>query len=133
MNNKILFDSYIMYGLNRRRSFLHLPKGNKVRLSSAEEIEEFSKEVLKEKDCNCALFYVYLDGTSSAFFKSFTSQELVPSEFNEYEKELVESYAICRSERKRNMHLFAELDGNFRFCCYSLLIEKKDGVFEVCK
>ena len=133
MKNKILFDQYIMYGLNRNRRFLRLPRGERLlTLRTSEDIEEFSKEILKGKDCECALFYVHLDGTYSSIFKSVLNQELTEAETLE-DSQMVVTYSICKSPRKADTHLFSWLDGEFRFCCYSLLIEKKDGVFEVCR
>ena len=131
-----------MYGLNRRRSFLTLPRGNKIRLDSPEDITNFARKTLKEKLCETALFFVYLDGTYSSVFKVMTSDD--------HEKDVLEeddeltftltsdichtlTYAICQTGKSKDSHMFSELDGDFRFCCYSLLVEVKNGVFEVCR
>ncbi len=129
MNNKIIFDSYIMYGLNRRRSFLRVSScegcggKQKVMLESDEELLEFSTETLKTRDCMAsALFYVMKDGTYKTVFRVVCDED--------EEEDLVE-FAIG-TVRSSDMHMFAELDGEFKFCCYSLLIETDDGEFEVC-
>ena len=80
--------------------------------------------------CESALFFVYLDGTYSSIFKVVFSEEF---EENMYEdNELAITFSICQTPKKTDSHLFAELDGDFRFCCYSLLFEVEDGIFEVC-
>ena len=129
LNNKILIDQYIIYGLNRRRSFLHLPKDNNaVTLPTQEDIEEFAKEILRSKECECALFFVHKDGTYSSVFKTVLSEK--PSDDFDEDGNLVITYSIAKSPRKNDMHLFSWLDGEFRFCCYSILIEITDGLYE---
>lgn len=129
MSNKIIFNQYIQYGLNHKRSFLRLPKGNndrKIYLPTEEDITEFSSEALRGHDCECcALFYVFKDGTYGAYFKTIKDAEVVSDDSLKF------TYSI-NSARKKDTHLFAELDGDFRFCCYSLLLEIDDGLFEVC-
>ena len=127
MNNKIYVDQYIMYGLNRRRNFIGLPEcdtcGERmgILLETAEDIEDFAVEALRDHDCNtCALFFVFNDDSYGAYFKCV---------YDEDEKDV--EYALCRMFGK-DRHMFAELDGEFRFCCYSLLVETNDGLFEVC-
>ena len=139
MNNKIYYDPYIFYGLNHKRSFLRVvsPFDGKVLLKSADDVMKFSIETLKNYQCDfCALFYVFNDDSYGAFFK-YVYNAYGENEGNddyeedEYEdKERDVKYAICRGY-SMDRHLFAELDGRMRFCCYSLLIEKEDGVFEV--
>lgn len=131
MNNKIIIDQYILYGLNRNRKFLRLPQDNMVHLSNEEDLTRFATKVLEKKDCDSALFFVHMDGTYSSVFKTTVSEELVSNE-DEEEESMEITYTICKSERKRDMHFFSWLDGQFRFCCYSLLVETSEGMYEVC-
>ena len=121
-----------MFGLNRNRHFLRLPKSERnITLDTPEDMEEFSKEVLKSKDCECALFYVHQDESYTAFFKTTVSQEFEEGETFDDSGMLI-TYSICKATRRNDTHFFAWLDGEFRFCCYSLLFEKEDGSWEVC-
>ena len=125
MENKIYFNQYVLYGLNRKRSFLRVPKGkeSKVCLNTADEIQDFSVDVLTDHSCDtCALFYVFNDGTYGSYFKVIydASEDMEDIE-----------YAICKVSSE-NERLFEGLDGEIRFCCYSILIDKEDGVFEIC-
>lgn len=131
---KIYTDQYIFYGLNRYRQFLSIPSCNecgerpRIVTKTKEDLESFSVEVLKGHDCfSCALFYVFLDGTYGAFFKIVNNEE-----YDEDEDEDTIEFALCKVTNS-DRHLFAELDAEFRLCCYSLLVEVEDGVYEVCK
>ena len=115
-----------MYGLNRRRSFLRLPSceecGEMMRvvLDGPEDIEDFSIEALSGHECDsCALFYVHKDGTFSAYFKTVYDAD---------DEDVTFAIGKIKSEDR---HLFADLDGEMRFCCYSILNEIADGVYEV--
>lgn len=126
--NKIIFDPYIMYGLNRRRKFLKSPvcedcggKGTIV-LRDDGALEDFCCGVMLEHDCdNCAVFIVHVDESYSVYFKMETG-------WSEEEDEPL--YSIGRVDGD-DRKLFSMVDGEFRFCCYSLLIEKEEGLYEI--
>lgn len=126
MNKKIYIDRYIMYGLNHRRNFLkHTEIG--VSCDTHEEMIDFSYELLKMQQCdNCALFFIMKNGTYEAFFKTIYDNDEAANDSDQVE------LALCNGQGT-DEQFFAELDGKFRFCCYSLLIETEDGRFEVCK
>lgn len=131
MNNQIFIDHYIMYGLNRNRSFIqYMPmyeEQDYLYMPSKEDIESFSAKILKAHDCeNCALFYVFKDGTYGAYMKTVCDMTLLD------EEKVLQKFAICTLDPSDDHHFFAQLDGMYRFCCYSLLIETDNGVFEVC-
>lgn len=129
MENKIIFDQYIMYGLNRRRAFLDPPTcedcGGKGQLVlEGNDLREFCLFVLTEHDCEyCALFFVHKDETYEAYFKSGV-------EYNEETDTFDYHIGRCRANDR---HMFSELDGEFKFCCYSLLLEVDDNTYEVCR
>ena len=129
MNNKIIYDQYIMYGLNHRRSFVRLPKCEDcdemmgVYLSSHEEMNEFAIETLTSHDCiSCALFFAMQDGTYRAYFKGILDEIEDPEEVE---------IGVCEVNSD-DSHLFADVDADARLCCYSLFIEHENGRFEVC-
>lgn len=131
-----MIDQYIMYSLNRRRSFIR-PAYKKVKLLSEEEITEFAETALEERDCESAIFFVYLDGTYQAIFKIVHDEEEIdPEDYEDYEEDeggnILVTYAICKSERMSDPHFFQKIDGEFHFCCYNLMLEIDDGLFEVC-
>ena len=127
MNNKIIVDSYIMYGLNRRRAFLTPPTcedcgHDGYLVLSDDELKNFCGFILTEHDCdNCALFVVHNNDTYEAYMK-------IGSEYDEDEEEISCDIGVCRSD---DMHMFATMDGEFKFCCYSLLMETGDGIYEI--
>lgn len=119
-----------MYGLNRNRRFLQLPDEVKtINLATKEDLIDFSIEILKAKECECALFYVHLDGSYSSVFKTIVSEEIDDDVITE-DSQIQVTYSLCTSLRKKDIHLFSTLDGCYRFCCYSLLVEIEDGVYE---
>lgn len=68
-----------------------------------------------EHDCDCcAIFIVRQNGKFEAVFKMFVDGE----------------YRLAKIDSK-DRKMFAELDGEFRFCCYSLLLETAKGIYEI--
>ena len=109
-------------------AYAGLDVGNKLYMKTHADVEEFSTDSLKVHPCeSCALFYVYLDGTYEAFFKYI--YDVDEGDDSDEEKEITYAYCCMQGDDR---HFFAQLDGRFRFCCYSLLIEVEDGVYEVC-
>lgn len=135
MSNLIHIDQYIMYGLNRNRSFpcTFEGKGKTVSLPTEKALERFAVKCLKPKDCQSAIFIVHNDGTYGAYLKIYHNDEGEAIAFEDDEGDLVLSFAICTIPRGDDRHLFAKLDGDFRFCCYTILLEKEDGIYEVCR
>lgn len=117
ISENIYINNYPMYGLNRYRSFMAAPEcecgcGERgyMLLSDHEAVAEFCVTVLSEHECpDSAVFAVFNDGHYEAFVK--TSDE----------KEKIIDIG------SNDLHMFSEIDGQFRLCCYNLIIEEKPG------
>lgn len=131
MNNRIYIDQYIMHGLNRHRSFKCTP-GPRVRLDTEEKLQKYAVRNLKKTDCQSAVFVQYIDETYSAYIKIYHADDDRGPMFEDEDGDLVFTFAICSLPRVADSHVFAQIDGDFRLCCYSLLLEVEDGIYEVC-
>ena len=134
LNNKIIIDRYIMYGLNRNRKFLSKTRKT-ILLPDLDTMQEYTAKVLSNMSCDCALFFIHLDETYSAYFKVIMDSEFVDEDIDDLDDEDCQmkiTYALCRTDRKDDTHMFSELDGEYRFHCYSLLQEIEEGLYEVC-
>ena len=95
----------------------------KVCLADDDAIREFAIETLTSHDCvDCALFFVMQDGTYRAYLKGILDE-------NEEDEEVTVGVLEMQGD---DSHFFADVDADARLCCYSLLIEHEDGMFEVC-
>lgn len=109
-----------MYGLNRYRSFLRAPKCEcgcgqpaYLVLKTDKDVGEFCCAMLFKHECpDSAIFAVYNDGRYQAFIKDWNEEK---GKFR----------VTCVQSKDRDPHIFAKLDGEFRFCCYNLIIEEK--------
>lgn len=107
---------YPMYGLNRNRSFLQAQvcdcgckKPMYLQLKTKEDVKNFCFNVLREYDCSLSgIFAVFDSGIYMAVWK-------------QYDEELED---MTESD---DMHMFSEIDGKFRLCCYNLIIEERPG------
>lgn len=116
----IFYNCYPMYGLNKYRSFLEAPKcecGCKspmhILLKTEEDVDEFCYAMLTEHDCpNSAIFSVFSDETFMSIWRYYD------------EDEDTDRFYKVKSD---DPHMFAEIDGEFRFCCYNLIVEDRPG------
>ena len=118
--SKMIINNYPMYGLNHNRSFLRPPKcadGNGyIILKTQDELDEFASEILiKHKCSNPALFIVYNDGRMGAYTTMISDDEI----------------QVRYLQNECDLHFFAKLDGECRFCCYNLIIEEKPGMWMI--
>ena len=117
MPTKISTNNFILYGLNRYRNFLRAPvdtEGQKMDLVLLDEddVKEFCTNLLHEHPCpDSAIFCVFNDGVMLAVIKLW-------DEDNRGKYEFIAA---------KDMHFFAELDGELRFCCYGLICEISPG------
>ena len=114
-DSNIYMNTYPLYGLNRYRRFMKAPVKNgkpmEIVLEGKEEVQEFCTEVLKKYDCpESGIFAVFKDGLMMALWKITEGDDM----------------AIVEAEGD-DIHLFAEIDGEFRLCCYNLMIEGEDN------
>lgn len=110
------YNNFITFGLNRHRNFLNAPHNEGIDLFTDEDVQDFCCTILANYDCpESAVFVVFQDGRFEAFWKTFDE-----------EGEL----CIARCESK-NMHMFSEIDGEIRFCCYGLIIEQPNGMWKI--
>lgn len=123
LKNEPMFkiNNYAMYGLNRYRSFLTAPicdcgcgEPTSIILKTDDDVGQFCVEVLNRHECpNSAIFAVFHDGRMRAYVK-------------EWDEKSGEFAADCY-EGGNTTHMFSKLDGEFRFCCYNLIIEREPG------
>ena len=120
MSETFLMNSYPMYGLNHNRSFMTAPKcecgcGQPawLILKEHEDVAEFCVSVLSEHECpESAVFAVFNDGHYEAFVKHWDEED--------------ENFHVL-DVSSDDMHMFADIDGEFRLCCYNLITEHEDG------
>ena len=109
------YNSFAFYGLNRNRNFLKCPTcEDKIPfiIDSKKEIEERCQELLAMHSCpDSAIFLVYQDGNMETIFKHHVYDDGI--EFGMMDG--------C------DMHFFSEMDGEYRYCCYGLIIEERPG------
>lgn len=117
---KLIFDPYITYGLNRKRAFLPSPDET-IKIADRQERMNFLTFLVMQTECKrCAVFVVNLDETYTVVFK-------IPAGRDERGNKRLG--IGMRTSKDRLM--FAQMDGDIRFCCYSLLIEVSEGEYEV--
>ena len=118
MGTKITTNNFILYGLNRFRNFIHSPADEPmyVELQDEDEVKEFCTSALHANPCpDSAMFCVFNDGVMLAVIKIWDEDER-----GQYE------YMAAR-----DMHFFAEVDADFRLCCYGLICEVTPGCWKV--
>lgn len=117
---KYKINNYPMYGLNHNRSFMKAPVcdcgcGQPMHtvLETKDEVREFCMSTLNEYDCpESGIFAVFLDGTYMAVWKAY-----------DHEREEM-TFLVAEGN---DTHFFSEIDGEFRLCCYNLIIEEDPG------
>lgn len=118
---KIQINNYAMYGLNHNRAFMTAPlcecgcgEPALLMLKTKEDVFNFCGSVLSEYDCEMpAIFMVFNDGTYAAAILDDENEEQL--------------YIVTSPD----MHLFSELDGELRFCCYNLITEREPGMWMI--
>lgn len=109
---KVRIEDYGVYGLNRHRSFL---ESDIINLDNLDELIEFINEMLIEHEClACAIFAITYSDQMIAGFTAGTLNEI-----------------YYTSNEEVDLDFFATLDGELRFCCYSLLIEIRPGIWRI--
>ena len=117
-------NNYPMYGLNHNRSFLKAPlcecgcgQPAHLLLKTDEDVTEFCKSALFMYECpDSAIFVVFNDGRMKAYIKLLLDDEV---------------QVIELESADNDTHMFAELDGEFRFYCYNLIIEVEPGLWDI--
>lgn len=128
---------YRPYGLNPKRACFD---NNKIYiLSSPEELDEFATESLMSIDCNASALFVYtINGDMAAYVKTMHYITDDDIELNEEDLEAIEEFdddiddlvAIdiqkIVSTEKDDMDFFANIDDEYRLCCYGLMVQQID-------
>lgn len=113
---KIIFNNFILYGLNRERNFLQGKVGIPLLLESKSEVEDFCATLLHTYQCpESGMFAVFQDGTYWAIAKCF-------------DEDGREKYVIAEDN---DMHFFSEFDADMRLCCYGMICEIKEGWWKI--
>ena len=119
-------NNYPMYGLNRYRSFMKAPtcecgcgQPAMTVLPTDDDVGDFCATMLYEHQCpESAIFAVFHDGRLRAYIKT-------------WDEESGEYVAICVESIDKDIHMFSKLDGEYRFCCYNLIIEQEPGLWMI--
>ena len=121
MPTNIVLNNFILYGLNRYRNFIHLPKGEDesslyLELNDEDDVKEFCTNVLHENPCpDSAVFCVFNDGCMLAVIKIWDDGDQGKYEFM----------------AAKDMHFFSEIDARMRLCCYGLICEITPGLWKI--
>lgn len=115
-------NNYPMYGLNRYRSFLHAPMHENeplyMELTTDDDVTNFCIDVLSRYECpDSAIFAVFNDGRQKIYVKNSPDND--------------EAAYISELEGDNDIHFFSEFDGQFRLCCYNLIIEHEPGMWMI--
>ena len=121
MTKKIMFNNFILYGLNRFRNFLpplYDEDGEEIYLPLHDEddVKQFCTEMLHETACpDAAIFCVFNDGTMLAVIKVWDDGER-----GKYD------YMVAK-----DMHFFSLLDAKLRLTSYGLICEIRPGEWAI--
>lgn len=118
---KFRIEKFSAYGLNAFRNFMSAPDCDcgcgGIMLDDNDEVFGFMNAMLQEHDCECsAIFAIDYDGAMYAGV-------LEP----ECEEDSIHIMGIPNT----NMDFFADIDAEFRLCCYGLMIEIEPGVWKI--
>lgn len=114
----IYINNFILYGLNRKRNFLKCPSddcGEKVPFVFEEDSDLFHSMAYLLYQHECPESAIFAVGLNNEFYAAVKMYD------EEADEEVVQ---IMHSD---DMHMFADLDGELRLCCYALLIEVEPG------
>ena len=138
MSNKLIKykfrnEYFAAYGLNKFKNFLNAPIcecgcGNKthILLKDDEALLNLTGQLLSEHDCeNCAIFAHSYDNKLYATVKCL--------EFDEEDDDYEDGEVVIRllGTTDDNLTFFQELDAEFGFHCYGLMIETKKGEWKI--
>lgn len=146
MNNLIKFrvETFGAYGLNKYRNFLVAPECDcgcgsddvSLMLKNRKDMFNFMADMLLEHGClNGALFAIGYDDHMYAAIvneNAFMDEEEIEDGYEE-ELEDEEDPIIFLGFDGINMDFFAEIDSEFRCCCYGLIIETAPGKWKIIK
>ena len=124
----ITINKFAAYGLNHKRNFLKAPKcecGGKADLcfENEDEVKDFCVSTLQEHNCmEAAVFCAFHDGRYMAVVKQ--------PEFAE-DLDDIEKYVYVYIKPSRHKDMFADVDSEFRLCCYSLITEIENGLWRI--
>lgn len=119
MNDLLKFRAmcFEAYGLNKYRNFLNK---NTLKFDNDEDLYNFMCSVIAEHECpESAVFAIDFYGGMWAGIAK-VDDGIIDDE---------EIHLIGRKDL--NPEWFAQLDAEYRFCCYSLLIETKPGIWKI--
>lgn len=133
LDYKFKIDEFAARGLNKYRNFLSAPdcdcgcggKGWPV-FDTNEDLYDFCSEVLEDHGChNSAIFLIHMNG----------EMEIVHGHIEWDEDTEEESYTVSllSSEVDMPADTFARIDADLRLCCYGLIIERDNNMWEICE
>lgn len=114
MNNIIRFATFSAYGLNKERNLL-TGIDPLVEVEDIEEMIETAVELLLLSECEeSAIFLHSLDGQTIAVIRQG------------------EDCIMTYPEKEKNKYsFFSEIDGEYRLCCYGLMIETNNNQWKI--
>lgn len=123
----IRINNFAAYGLNRNRNFLdnegpEYMKGEK-------QVRLYCIEKLAEHPCmESAIFCCFHNGKYMAVIKQ-VDPECITEDFDIMHDEVLPTFLVVPPTRDKDC--IQEVDGEFRLCCYGLIIEREPGIWEV--
>lgn len=120
------------YGLNNFRNFLAAPEcecgcGSKgvLILEDTKDLFGFMNDMLEEHECNhCAIFAHTFD---DKMYVAIKLDEVEAREYDDPEEYPIKFLGI----EETDMTFFKEVDAEFGLHCYGLMIQNKDGNWEI--
>lgn len=106
-------ESFSAYGLNKFRNFL-LPL-QEIELNSSEEILNWAADALFDNECDNSAVFIHLMNNIGII--------IIYSGLNKVD-------VIVSEEEIEPNTFFSSFDGDYRFCCYGILIEYQPGIFK---
>ena len=112
--------TFASYGLNKHRNMLQRINMGDIYCKDLDNFIDILGEMLFNADCdNCAIFFHSIDDMLYAAVKEW---DIEIEDF---------SVTIYKSLSRGQYDFFAATDGNFRFCCYGLLIETNNNEWRI--
>ncbi len=110
--------SFEAYGLNKYRNFLC---GKTITLDENKELFDFMCAVISDHSCpESAVFAIdYYDGMWAGIAKVNLNGDVSDDEIELF------------GRKDFDVEWFAQLDADYRFCCYALIIETAPGVWKI--
>lgn len=114
---KIIYrqEDYKLFGLNCNRNFLDV---DIYEFEDEDELFDWTIEELQYHGCDCScIFMVAQDGTMYASIAYYNEDE--------------EEYIVDVVMHDFDLDWFSEVDAELRLCCYSVVVEIKQGIWKV--